>query len=218
MPDAAVQQTSYFQNDRHELLPLFPSGIRKILEVGCGDGLLGRSLRQNGMEVWGIERDPEAAERAKQHLDQVFCADLEHWDPPFEPAFFDCLIFADILEHLRDPWSLLREYRRTLKPGGYVVSSIPNIRYYRTLRDLAFRGRWEYAESGILDRTHLRFFTLASIRSMFEQSGFRILKIERNIVAPKEKLLLNQLLRGLLNDLLTFQYFLLAQTSRSETV
>ncbi len=210
MPEV-TPELSYFQSDRHELLPLFPTGIRFALDVGCGDGLLGLSLRQRGIQVWGIEKDPYAASRARRHLDRVFCADVEAFEVPCQPESFDCLIYADILEHTKDPWRTLLNHRRYLRPGGYVVSSIPNIRYYRTLRDLVLKGTWNYVESGILDKTHLRFFTLSSIQSLFQGAGFEILRTERNVVASRNKLLLNRLCGDRLKDLLTFQYYLVAR-------
>ena len=215
MPDLVTHldqhDQSYHAAPRHELLPLFPRDIRTVMDVGCGDGLLGGALKARGLEVWGIELDEAAAARARGRLDRVICGNIEQADVPEARGRFDCLVYADVLEHTRDPWSILAAQREWLAPRGYVVASIPNIRYYRTLRELAFRGRWRYEESGILDKTHLRFFTLESIQELFAGAGFSIRTVERNIVASRNKRWLNRLCGGRLQERLTFQYFVLAQ-------
>ena len=89
-------------------------------------------------------------------------------------ATFDCIVFNDVIEHVVDPWTMLRKAERHLAPDGLIVASIPNIRYYIVVRDLLLRGRWEYADWGVLDRTHLRFFTRESISRLFPDCGYTI--------------------------------------------
>lgn len=201
----------YYQAARSELLPLFPPDLRTILEVGCGEGRLGRALRERGAQVWGVERNPDAARHAAQLLDHVLCGDVESIEIQPPPGGFDCIVYADVLEHLVDPWALLARQRTLLRPGGLVVASIPNIRYYITLWDLLVHGRWEYVDAGILDRTHLRFFTRTSIEAMFQQAGLSIVRVRRNIVARRDKRMLNRLLGGALDDFLTLQYHIQAR-------
>jgi SAM-dependent methyltransferase len=152
---------------------LVPALCRRVLEVGCGDGHLGGLLRSRGHHVTGLELIPEAAERARQRLDHVVTADAEADGLPFPPASFDAIVFADVLEHLVDPWRVLRAAAELLAVGGVVVASVPNVQNGDVVWRL-LRGRWDYRERGILDRGHLRFFTLRSIRSLFEQAGLEI--------------------------------------------
>jgi SAM-dependent methyltransferase len=163
----------YYEQARPEVAALVPPECRRVLEVGCGVGELGRLLRSRGHHVTGIELVPEMAERARLRLDHVETADVETDGFPFPPASFDAIIFADVLEHLIDPWRVLREAVGVLADGGVVVASIPNVQNIDVLCRL-FRGRWDYRERGILDRGHLRFFTLRTIRSLFVQAGLTL--------------------------------------------
>jgi O-antigen biosynthesis protein len=160
----------YYEQARPEVAALVPAKCRRVLEVGCAAGELGRLLRTRGHHVTGIELVPEMAERARGWLDHVVTADVERDGFPFPPASFDALVFADVLEHLLDPWRVLREAVEVLAEDGVVVASIPNVQNLDVLRRL-LRGRWDYRERGILDFGHLRFFTLHSIRTLFAQAG-----------------------------------------------
>jgi SAM-dependent methyltransferase len=163
----------YYEQARPEVAALVPPECLRVLEVGCGSGELGRLLRARGHHVTGIELVPEMAERARRWLDRVETADVETDGFPFPPASFDALIFADVLEHLVDPWRVLREAVAVLAEGGVVVASIPNVQNLDVLRRL-LRGRWDYRERGILDFGHLRFFTLHTIRGLFAQAGLTL--------------------------------------------
>ncbi|HWG47839.1 MAG TPA: class I SAM-dependent methyltransferase [Gemmataceae bacterium] len=174
---AAVQAgdrpTFYYEQARPEVAALVPPQCRRVLEVGCAGGELGRSLRSRGHHVTGIELVPEMAERARRCLDRALTADVETDGFPFPSASFDALIFADVLEHLIDPWRVLREAADVLAEGGVVVASIPNVQNIDVLRRLV-RGRWQYRERGITDFGHLRFFTLQTIRELFAQAGLSV--------------------------------------------
>ena len=163
----------YYEQARPEVALLVPLECHRVLEVGCAGGELGRLLRTRGHHVTGIELVPEMAERARQWLDAVETADIETVGFPFPPASFDAVILADVLEHLIDPWRVLREATGVLADDGVVVASIPNVQNLDVLRRL-LRGRWEYRERGILDRGHLRFFTLHTIRDLFAQAGLTL--------------------------------------------
>ena len=170
---------NYYQNVRAEMIPFVPAGARTILDVGCGEGLFGAKLKERpGRLIWGVESDGRAAEEARSRLDRVVVGDVMSLLPDLPVGFFDAMVFNDVLEHLVDPFSLLACIKRHLRPGGVVVSSIPNIRFYPTLFNLVVRRRWEYEESGILDLTHLRFFTSASIRAMYGRLGYEVLRHE----------------------------------------
>lgn len=174
---AAVQDGSrpdnYYNQARPDVAELVPSRCHRVLEVGCGSGELGRLLRGRGHHVTGIELVPNMAERASRWLDSVVTADVERDGFPFPPASFDALIFADVLEHLVDPWRVLREAVEVLAEDGVVVASIPNVQNIDVLRRL-FLGRWDYRQRGILDIGHLRFFTLRSIHTLFSQAGLMV--------------------------------------------
>ncbi len=174
-------EPGYFEQPRHEIASLVPACAARILDVGCAEGVLGHSLLQRGArEVVGIELNKEAAARARTRLTRVVEADAESAELPLSLGQFDCIIFADVLEHMRDPHAALARYRACLRPGAVVVASIPNVRHCSILHMLA-EGRWEYQPQGIMDRTHLRFFTLAEIRKMFNDVGFRIISVGANI-------------------------------------
>jgi 2-polyprenyl-3-methyl-5-hydroxy-6-metoxy-1,4-benzoquinol methylase len=168
LPDA------YFASARADVAALIPREVVRVLDVGCGFGALGRMLVRRGCVVHGIERNPEAA----RHLEGVYAryliADVEHSADALRGERYDCLVFADILEHLVDPWTALARYTELLAPGGCFVASIPNIRNVAILLDLAARGRWRYRDSGLLDRTHLRFFTRAEIEELLRGAGLSI--------------------------------------------
>jgi SAM-dependent methyltransferase len=164
---------AYYVQTRPEVADLVPPECRRVLEIGCGAGELGRLLKQRGHYVAGVELVPEAAEAARRRLDHVVRADVETDDLPFTPGSFDAVIFADVLEHLIDPWRVLREGAALLSPNGCVVASIPNVQNVDVVWRL-LRGRWDYRERGILDRGHLRFFTLHGVRALFEQAGLTV--------------------------------------------
>jgi SAM-dependent methyltransferase len=166
----------YYNQARPDVAALVPPRCRRVLEVGCGCGELGRLLRGRGHHVTGIELVPEAAEHARRWLDCVVTADVEQDGFPFPPASFDALVFADVLEHLVDPWRVLRQAVDVLAEGGVVVASIPNVQNIDVLRRLLC-GRWDYRERGILDIGHLRFFTLHSIHTLFAQADLEIVHI-----------------------------------------
>ena len=176
--NAERKAAAYYLETRPDIRALVNARGKRILDVGCAAGELGRALKQAGArEVVGIERASEAATLAKESLDRVFVSDVENISLPVDDEGFEYIIFADILEHTADPWSVLGSYRRYLKPDGCVVASIPNIRFYAVIARLIF-NRWDYRESGILDHTHLRFFTLPTIKEMFARSGYRITRVD----------------------------------------
>src|SRR5262249_27679766 len=180
-PAAAVQPggrpANYYDQARPEVAALVPPSCHRVLELGCGSGRLGDLLTQRGHEVTGVELVPEVAAVARRRLARVEVMDLEGDDWPFEPASFDAVVAADVLEHLVDPWRVLRRAVALLRPGGVVVASLPNVQNIDVLWRLV-RGRWDYRERGILDRGHLRFFTLRSIRQLFEQAGLEMVSVD----------------------------------------
>ncbi|MHB1681446.1 MAG: glycosyltransferase [Bacilli bacterium] len=159
---------------REDLAELIPQDVTRVLDVGCACGGLGLTLKNRGVGyVAGIEYNERAAIDARTVLDEVWIGDAATIHLPHPPGSFDALVFADVLEHLTDPIAALRNLTSYLKPEGYVVASIPNVGHASVLKGL-LEGSWTYQESGILDKTHLRFFTLLEIARLFEQAGLQI--------------------------------------------
>lgn len=203
-----------YDTDRPEMLQLIPASARKVLDVGCATGRFGESLRtlHPAMEVWGIDPTPHPADRPQPYRNR-----LVGTYPESLPASetFDCVVFNDVLEHLVDPWSALRQTHAHLRPGGSIVISIPNVRHIWVLRPLLLEGKWEYQDWGILDRTHLRFFTRSSAIALVESSGFHVDEVRRiqwegggGRVA-----FANRILRGRLDDFLAQQFAMVAHPS-----
>lgn len=211
---AAVQaggrSTSYYEQARPEVAALVPPQCHRVLEVGCASGQLGRLLRQRGHHVTGIELVPEMAELARCRLDAVVTADVERDGFPFPLASFDALIFADVLEHLVDPWRVLREAVEVLADGGVVVASIPNVQNIDVIGRL-LRGRWDYRERGILDRGHLRFFTLHGIRALFAQAGLTVDDVGYRYRRSRWRELLSFLTAGYARSFWTRQYLVVGR-------
>ncbi len=217
---AAVQAggrpLSYYVQARPEVADLVPPECRRVLEIGCGAGELGRLLKERGCFVAGVELVPEAAEAARRHLDQVVTADVEADGLPFAPGSFDAVIFADVLEHLIDPWRVLREAAGLLAPGGRVIASVPNVQNADVIWRL-LRGRWDYRERGILDRGHLRFFTLHGIREMFEQARLAVERVGRRYRRTWLRETLSFLTAGRARAYFTRQYLVVGRKAAAVT-
>ena len=179
-PGEAGAIPMYFRHVRPEIAGAVPSDALSILDVGCGAGMLGKALKEEhpARRVVGIELNADAALIAAAHLDEVYTSDVEHFTPPFAQGEFDCIVFADILEHLKEPWALMRQFVSFLAPGGTFIASIPNVRFLGLIGDLAERGSWKYGDEGILDRTHLRFFTKKDFLNFMAQSDIRCESVE----------------------------------------
>ena len=176
LPARAVEELPcYYRHVRPEILSAVPSEAKRILDVGCGAGMLGKALKEQnpGRKVTGIEMNREAVHHARANLDEAIHADLETFSPPFRHGEFDCVIFADVLEHLRNPWRIARLYASFLRPGGKFITSIPNIRYLPFLSCLAETGYWRYQDEGLLDNTHLRFFSRREFLRLLDYSAIR---------------------------------------------
>ncbi len=162
---------------RREILELVPTTAKKILDLGCGTGELGKALKKRQeCQAFGIELNKEAAEIAKKNLDGVWIDNLNRFIPTFSDEKYDCLIFADILEHLIAPWAVLKKFANTLTAEGAVIASIPNVAHPWIQANLQ-KGVFRYEPAGILDITHLRFFTKTSIFQMFYAADLKIVNI-----------------------------------------
>jgi len=203
---------NYYSHARLDLIRVIPPGIKKILEVGCGGGMTGKALRERGFErIVGIEINEEVAREGSPFYDRIIIGDVEKIHLPFEKEHFDCILYGDVLEHLVNPWQLLKDHQAFLKKGGTIICSIPNVRNYRILKNLIFRGRWEYTEDGILDRSHLRFFTLDSIRGMLKEAGFEIQSLAKRSSGAHWVKWIHHLLGSRLIAVLVRQYIIVAR-------
>ena len=174
--------TKYYDADRAEMLEYITKRDIRILDIGCGTGNFGQMImRERNAEVWGVEIEPEIADIAAKSLHKVLCGNAEELIHDLPDTSFDLICFNDSLEHLLWPEKMLIHCKSKLKPGGEILCSLPNIRYFRIIFDLVFKKKWEYEDAGILDKTHLRFFTIDSINNMFERCGYTITTLEGNL-------------------------------------
>jgi len=181
MPNLKKPKNEYFEGIRSDVADMVPANCKRVLDVGCGYGGLGRNLLNRGIEnIFGVEINPDAGPQLEKIYSGYWLGDVEQVILPAGIEPFDCIVFADVLEHLRDPWNTLKRYLHWLRPGGYVVASIPNVRNIALLYNLIIRGRWRYEDSGLLDRTHLRFFTRKEILDMFKGAELEIESIREN--------------------------------------
>ena len=148
----------------------------KILEAGCSSGYFGGALAGQGHEVWGVEPYEEAAKKAAEILHKVHIGFIEDFFVNNADERFDVIVFGDVLEHLIDPVGVLRRSKDFLAKDGIVVASIPNIAHF-AIRAMMIEGRWEYSDLGILDRTHLKFFTRNTLVDLFTESGYKVLSL-----------------------------------------
>lgn len=165
----------YFSQVRREIFPFLPEKIARVLEVGCGTGDTLGFIKQSGRCEWagGIELVSSAAAIARDKVDLLIEGNIEAIELPFEEGSLDVILCLDILEHLVDPWRVVQKLDKLLKPGGLLIASIPNVRHCRLVVPLLFLGKWQYRDSGILDKTHLRFFVRESAIALMESSGLK---------------------------------------------
>jgi methionine biosynthesis protein MetW len=180
-PDLRERRRGAYENPRPEVQELVPVEARRILDLGCSSGVLGAALKQRqDAEVFGIEVDADYAADARQRLDRVVTADVEQLlagPDADELGRFDCVIAADVLEHLRDPWFALTAATRLLVDDGKAVVSLPNVRYWETFLQLGLRGTWPRRDEGIFDRTHLRWFAYGDAVELMQQAGLEVTSV-----------------------------------------
>jgi 2-polyprenyl-3-methyl-5-hydroxy-6-metoxy-1,4-benzoquinol methylase len=159
------------------VLQLVGSG-RRVLDLGCAGGGLARGLTAAGNSVVGVDADPDAASRAAAGCERAVVADLDDgWPAELDDERFDVVVAADVLEHLRDPSELLASVRPHLLPGGYVVATVPNVAH-ASVRLALLQGRFPYGDVGLLDRTHLRFYSRETLRELFADAGLGVVLLQ----------------------------------------
>jgi len=179
LAESAHKPETYYENARKDMLKYIPQGTKRTLEFGCGGGKFSELVKiQFDAECWGVEVHPYYAALASERLHKVINANAHQSLNHLPENYFDCIIFNDVLEHLQDPYSLLHSVKSKLNEHGVVVASIPNVRFWSNLKALAVDGTWDYRDTGILDITHLRFFTYNSLRKLFRQLNYDIVTCE----------------------------------------
>ena len=201
----------YYKNRRISISSFLSKGANRILDVGCGAGSFGAYLKQNNFasEVIGIEINRNAVKEALSKLDYVYCLDLNRTKvaqllSPSSIEPFDYIVCADVLEHLVDPWQVLYDLSAYLALDGKIIVSIPNVRHWTVWLPLILNGKWDYQDAGIMDRTHLRFFTKSTILDLFKSSGLTVVKI-RPLIGGKWRLVDKYSLH-LLQDFVAIQW------------
>ena len=163
---------TYFSHKQSQLLGLIPEkGVNRVLSLGCGYGFTEYELLKQNIEVWAIEKNEIAAIEAEKRVSKIIIGDVSEVINRCPDKYFDCLMLPDILEHLVDPLGTLRGYLNKLREGGIVIASLPNVRFFGIVIPLVIFGRWDYKEEGVLDNTHLRFFTKKTIKELFVKAG-----------------------------------------------
>jgi 2-polyprenyl-3-methyl-5-hydroxy-6-metoxy-1,4-benzoquinol methylase len=219
-------QDKYDDKPRMDIIDLVPGSCEHILEIGCGTGATGAVIKEKNPDWYyvGLEIDEQAARIAGTRLDQVLSIDLDKIHPGqfnFEKEYFDLIIAADVLEHLYDPWRVMHFLWGFLKKNGKVLLSFPNTQNINLIANLV-QGHWTYEKYGLLDATHIRFFTWAEIEKLLQGTGYRILRSVSQLQAgldghtyPLELSISNMVLKNVSREeaqkLFTFQYLVLAE-------
>lgn len=173
-----VTDIGYFSNERRQMLEFIPSDCKTLLDIGCGTGAFGSLVKKRfGAEIWGVDPSEAAAHIATKVFDNFTNLPFSE-DIVLPRNYFDAITFNDCLEHFADPFLPLKICRDLLKPNGVVISSIPNVRYIENLKHLLIEMDWKYEDSGIRDRTHLRFFTKKSMLRLFEEANYQVVSIQ----------------------------------------
>lgn len=211
-----IKEESYYQGDRLDILQYVPDRALKILEVGCGEGKFAQNLITENREIWGVELNTKAAETASSFLYRVFDGPIEQNIDNLPDNYFDLIIFNDVLEHLIDPSSVLEQIRQKLKTNGEILASIPNLRFAKVTYNLIFKKDFTYTEFGILDSTHLRFFTIKTMKNLFENTGYKVKLLQGLNRSPSKFSFIYMLFFSLItlsnnSDMLYPQFLILAK-------
>ena len=218
MINTQVSSTAkYFHQLRMPLVSLTKGNPAHILEIGCAAGQTLAYYKKNGAKyVAGIEISPQVADIARTHteIDRVIVGNIESLDLDFPQQFFDLIVAGHVLEHLVDPWAVLRKLNLLLKPQGQLIGALPNIRHQSVILPLLASGKWQYKDSGIMDWTHLRFFSRSTISDLLTSTGFSIDTIVPEFAGPRSTFV-NKLTLGTAKHFLAYAYNFSATTLNS---
>jgi 2-polyprenyl-3-methyl-5-hydroxy-6-metoxy-1,4-benzoquinol methylase len=170
------------------VLDAVPATVRRLLDLGCGSGALGRNLKQSiNCEIVGVTYSEAEAVLARKALDQVLVRDLNTFEPK-EAGEFDCVICSHVLEHLYAPEELLRRLRKSMSVNGTLIVALPNVLHWRQ-RVKFVRGHFRYTDGGIMDRTHFRFFDWITAQAILEDNGFEVVAAHADGTFPLSRFL-----------------------------
>jgi 2-polyprenyl-3-methyl-5-hydroxy-6-metoxy-1,4-benzoquinol methylase len=207
----------YFATARTEIAPYLPQRVSRLLDIGCGTGATTSFVKSLRDVQWagGAEFVPEEAEKARSVCDLVHIGNVEEWafEKEIEPGSLDLILCLDVLEHLVDPWRVVRRLSPLLAPGGRLIVSVPNIRNWKFIRGLLFRGDFHYRDSGLLDRTHLRFFVRDTARDLALSGGLKLhfCGNAHPWVGSDARRILSNVTGGRLDDLMIKQFLIVAE-------
>ena len=203
---------SYYNQEKKFLLPFIPDGPNVVMDLGCASGKLGRILleQKKAIELIGVEIFEPAAKEAIKFYKTVHIGDIEELNMDYN-NYFDLVICGDVLEHLKEPFEVIKKIHSWLKTGGRIICSVPNVRYWRIWKDLIFQGNWEYTKEGILDQTHLRFFTSRSFKKMLSDASFVIEYEDMRIAIGPKQQAFNRLTFGVFKEFLGIQMLISAR-------
>jgi 2-polyprenyl-3-methyl-5-hydroxy-6-metoxy-1,4-benzoquinol methylase len=210
---------NYYHNSRPEIASLVPGSIKTILDIGTGKGNFLRLVKEQiGCETWGVEMVTEMSDIAKKHADTVIVGKVEDIIDQIPDDYFDCITFNDVLEHTNEPWKILQMVKPKLSKNGIIIASIPNVRHFTLINELLIKGNWEYKDYGILDATHIRFFTKKSIKQMFENAGYTVTsEFGINKIISWKFRVFNALTMGFFSDTKYLQFVCVAQKNNFES-
>jgi 2-polyprenyl-3-methyl-5-hydroxy-6-metoxy-1,4-benzoquinol methylase len=216
--DYSEKQKGYFDGTRIAFvqeLPRKPSA--RLLEIGCGNGRTAAAMKAEGKCGWvcGIELCAEPAAEARTRLDQVIVGNVEQLELDLPEKSFDILILSEVLEHLVNPGAVLQKLRRFLKPDAIVLAGSPNVCHHSVVR-MVLAGRWQYESKGIMDATHLRWFTAGTYRELFESNGFVVDRVGPANPFSRKARIANALLLGRMRHLFYTQIFLRAHVAGAD--
>lgn len=211
---SASNPTEYYAGTRQELKPFIPSEHRRVLEVGCGNGGFRKNLSPKA-EVWGIEPVLETSKLSEKVLDRVIVGTFDDAAESLPDNFFDLVICNDVIEHMPNDADFLKNVRQKMTPDGVLMGSIPNMRYWPVLKALLMRKAWDYQNEGVLDRTHLRFYTIESFPKLLKSCGYEVLKFDGiNQLPASKRWLVRRFFRlSLLDDCRYMQFAFTARKS-----
>lgn len=204
------KDSSYYRHMRQDILAVTPPTAQRVLSVGCGAGVTEGVLVERGASVVGLELDPAAAAEARTRGLEVLEGDAEEVSRQLEGRRFDCLLYADVLEHLREPEALLAAHVRHLDKGGTIIVSVPNFRHWSVFWRLFVIGEAPRRNAGIFDRTHVQLTTRRRVQWWVREAGATVTRVSYPITSRKVRLL-SRVTLGLLNEFLSKQVIVVAR-------